>query len=105
MPQHLQMTRITVKVFATMKAVPANCLNTTLMHSLLVSLGFTIFSSGKPRTAAGHGSKKNVSKSPSLMQLSELKQAVTCGKNSGCRLDEKRRSEFTYELHLSSQQM
>ena len=47
---------------------------------------------------AGHGSKKT-SLSPSLMQLPELKRAVTCGKNSGCRLPEQWRSEFAYELH------
>ena len=37
--------------------------------------------------------------SPSLMQLSEVKQAVTCDKNSGCRLHEHRRSGDAYELH------
>ena len=39
------------------------------------------------------------------MQVHELKQAVACDKNSGCTLQEQRRSEFAYELLLSSQQM
>ena len=48
MPQHLQMTRITVKGFATMEAVPCKLpLTQRLCDSHLVSLGFTIFSSGK----------------------------------------------------------
>ena len=38
--------------------------------------------------------------SPPLIQLPELKRAVTCDKNSGCRLHEQRRSEFAYELHF-----
>ena len=69
MPQHLQMTRITVKGFATREAVPCK---------LPSVIGYTISSSGKPGTAwmpfnasdflggiikrlpnAGHGSKKH----------------------------------------------
>ena len=49
--------------------------------------------------------KQTTSLSPLLMQLPELKRAVTCDKKSGCRLHEQKRSEFAYELHLSSQQM
>ena len=85
--------------------------------SHLGSLGFTIFNSGKPRTAwmpfnasAFWGNNKITSKcwswfqktslSPSLMQLPELLRAVTCDKNSGCRLHEQRRSKFTYEFNF-----
>ena len=39
------------------------------------------------------------------MQLPELKWAVTGDKKSGCRLHEQRKSEFAYELNLTSQQM
>ena len=53
---------------------------------------------------AGHGQNNNI-----LIfftdALPELKRAVTCDKNSGYRLHEQRRSEFAYELHLSSHQM
>ena len=41
-----------------------------------------------------------ISLSPPLMQLPELKQAVTCTKNSGCRLHEQRLSEFAYETPI-----
>ena len=122
MHQHLQMTRITVKGFATIGGSSLQiALTQRSCDSHLVLLGFTIFSSGKPRAAnsldalqclcilggiieqlpnAGHGSKKTTtSLSP------ELKRAVTCDKNSGCRLHEQRRSEFAYELHLPSHQM
>ena len=39
------------------------------------------------------------------MQLPELKQAVTCDKNSGRRLYEQKGSEFAYEIHLSFHQI
>ena len=38
----------------------------------------------------------------SLIVLPELKQAVICDKNNGCKLLEQRRSEYANELHLSS---
>ena len=83
--------------------------------SHLTSLGFRIFSSRKIRTAwtpfnvsALWGENKTskrwswlettTSLSSSLMQLQELKRAVTCDKNSGCRLYEQMSSEFSNEL-------
>ena len=116
MPQHLQMTRITEKGFTTMEAVPCKLLLMQhLCNSHQVSLGFTIFSSGKPRIAwmpfiasAFWGNNKTTSKgwswfqknslSPLLMQLPELKRAVICDKNSGGKFHEQR-SEFANELH------
>ena len=120
MPQHLQMTRITLKGLATMEAVPCKLpLIQRSSYSHLLSLGFTIFSSGKPRTAwmlfnasAFLGSNKTTSKRwswfqktslyPSLMQLPELKRAVNCDKKSGCRLHEQRRIDLWTPLILSA---
>ena len=91
MPQHLQMTLITLKGFATTEAVPCK-FPTTLMqqppsvsrlhdfqlgrtknsldtHQYLWFLGGTI----KQLLNAGHGSKKHP----------ELKRAVNCDKKSG----------------------
>ena len=116
MQQHLQMTRITVKGFTTMEAVPCKLpLMQHLCDSHLVSLGFMISSSGKQRTAwmpfiasAFWGNNKTTSKrwswfqktsiSPSLMKLPALKRAVICDKNSGGKFHEQR-SEFANELH------
>ncbi len=118
MPQHLQMTRITVKGFATMEAVPRKLPTklvrqpprVTRLHNIqlrktknsLDALQCHCFFGEiiKQLSNTGHGSKTSLT--PSLMQLPELKRAVTCDKNSGYRLHEPRRSEFSYELHIFS---
>ena len=110
MPQHLQMTCITVKGFATMEAVIS--LTQCSCESHLVSLWLHDLQLGKiknildalqlPLLFWGNNRTTFIcwswfqSLSPSLMQLPELKRAVTCDKNSGCRLHEQRRSEFAF---------
>ena len=94
--QHLQMTCRTVKGFATMEAVPCKLpLTQHSCNSYQGSLGFIIFSLWKTSNSldalqcfcflggiikqhpnAGYGSKETTL-SPSLMQLPELKRAVT----------------------------
>ena len=51
----------------------------------------------------GHGSKNILISFTNAASC--MKRAVNCDKNSGCRLHEQRRSEFSNELHLSFQQM